>query len=201
MIHKGLENQIANSGLVRKGMSGIGTLNMYPGTMISCDAGSVSAKNAVIRRSILCAKDITVSNTLTLERATLEAGSDVKGDGKLSLGNVVVEDIGNYLEAKLSSKGKSQFNISGTVTATSDDIGAEGESAIKVALLDAEGSAYILLTEGMDVINAPKADAFWFVPRYTYYEEEQLVEGMGVYREGYGLYKTAKTIKYGSIIR
>ena len=195
------ENQIVNSGLVMKGMSGIGTLNMYPGTMISCDAGSVSGKNAVIRRSILCAKDITISNTVTLESATLEAGSDATGDGKLSLGSLILEDTENYLEAKVSSKGKSQLSISGTVTASPDYTGTEGESAIKVALLDAEGGAYVLLTEGMDVINAKKADAFWFVPKYTHYENEQLVEGMGEYRDGYGLYKAAKTIKYGSVGR
>lgn len=195
------ENQIVNSGLVRKGISSVGTLHMYPGTMISCDAGSISAKNAVIRGSILCAKDITISNTATLESATLEAGSDAVGDGKLILGSVIVEDTKNYLEAKLSNKGKSQLSISGTVTASPNYMGIEGESAIKVALLDAEGSAYVLLSEGMDVINSAKADAFWFVPKYTHYKNEQLVEGMGEYRPGYGLYKASKTIKYGSIGR
>ena len=107
----------------------------------------------------------------------------------------------NYLEAKLSNKGKSQLSISGTVTASPNYMGTEGESAIKVALLDAEGSAYVLLSEGMDVINSTKVDAFWFVPKYTHYENEQLVEGMGEYRPGYGLYKASKTIKYGSIGR
>lgn len=196
-----LENQIENSGLVTKGMSGIGNLNLYPGTMISCDAGSVSVKNAMIRGSILCAKDITVSQTVMLESAILEAGSETIGDGKLSLGNVVVEDTKNYLEAKVSNKGKSLLSISGTVTASPYYNGAEAESAITVALLLADGSAYVQLSEGMDVINAAKADVFWFVPKYTYDEAEQPVEGMGAYKTGYGFYKAAKTIKYGTIGR
>jgi len=156
------ENQIVNSGLVMKGMSGIGTLNMYPGTMISCDAGSVSAKNANVCGSVLYAKDITISQTVALESAKLIAGSEAIGDGKLKLGNIIVADDNNYLEAKLNEQNKTQISISGTVSAAPYYNGIEGASAIEVALLEADGSAYVTLTEGMDVINAAKAQAFWF---------------------------------------
>ena len=196
-----LENQIENSALITKGMSGIGTLNLYPGTKIYCDAGSVSAKNGTICGSILAAKDITISQKVTLESARLKAGSETVGDGKLSLGNVVVEDTKNYLQAKVSKAGKTQLSISGTVTASSYYNGADGESAIEVALLTKDGSAFMALTEGVDVINATKAEAFWFVPKYTRYEAGQLVEGMGWHNGAYCLYNTAKTMKYGSVGR
>ncbi len=192
-----LENQVVNSGLITKGMSGISTLNLYPGTVVSCDAGSVSAKNGTIRGSVLYAKDITISQEVLLESARLEAGSETVGDGKLSLGNVLVEDTNNYLEAKLSKTGKTQLSISGTVAAAPYYTGAEGASAIEVALLAKDGSVFVTLVEGLDVINAAKAEAFWFVPRYTSYESE----GMGWYDAAYCLYNTAKTIKYGSVGR
>lgn len=197
-----VENQVVASGLVEKGMSSIGTLNLYPGTIVSCEKGNVVAKYANIRGGILSAKNITVSQKALLESASLKAGRGDKADGKLNLANIVVEDRNNYLEAKLDKKGKTQMNISGTVSTSKYYTGAENEPAIIVALRTNDGSAYATLSENMIVMNAAKAAAFWFVPFYSYYDEntDTTINGMGILVDGCGLYNAGKVIKYGSIV-
>lgn len=195
-----VDNQIVATGLVEKGMSSIGTLNLYPGTIVSCEKGNVTAKNANICGGILYAKNITISQKAVLESASLKAGSKDKADGKLSLANIIVEDTDNYLEAKLDKKGKTQMSISGTVSASKYYNGAGNEPAITVALRTNDGSTYATLSENMIVMNAAKASDFWFVPFYSYYDAktDTMVNGMGILVDGFGLYKSGKVIKYGS---
>ena len=195
-----VDNQVVASGLVEKGMSNIGTLNMYPGAIVSCEKGNVTVKNANICGGILSAKNITISQKVVLESATLKAGSKDKADGKLSLANIIVEDTDNYLEAKLDKKGKTQMSISGTVSASKYYNGAGNEPAITVALRTNDDSDYAMLLKDMIVLNAAKAAAFWFVPFYTYYDAktDTMVNGMGILADGFGLYKSGKVIKYGS---
>lgn len=198
-----VDNQVVAMGLIEKGMSSIGTLNLYPGVTVSCEKGNVSAKNANIKGAVLAAKNLTISQKTVLESASLKAGSKDKADGKLSLANVIVEDRNNYLEAKPDKKGKTQMNISGTVSASKYYSGAEHEPAITVALRTNDDSTYATLAENMIVINAAKAEPFWFVPFYTYYDAktDTTVNGMGILVDGFGLYKSGKTIKYGSLAR
>ena len=195
-----VDNQVVASGLVEKGMSSIGTLNMYPGAIVFCEKGNVAAKNANIRGAILSAKNITISQKAVLESASLKAGSKDKADGKLSLANIIVEDTDNYLEAKLDKKGKTQMSISGTVSASKYYTGVGNEPAITVALRTNDGSTYAALSENMIVMNAAKASDFWFVPFYSYYDAktDTMVNGMGILVDGFGLYKSGKVIKYGS---
>ena len=195
-----VENQVVASSLVEKGMSSIGTLNMYPGVTVSCEKGNVVAKNANIRGAILSAKNITISQKTVLESATLKAGSNDKADGKLNLAAIIVEDTDNYLEAKLDKKGKTQMNISGIVSSSKYYTGSAEEPAITVALRTNDGSTYAALSEKLIVLNAAKAAAYWFVPFYTYYDAKNdiTVNGMGILIDGFGLYKSGKTIKYGT---
>ena len=53
----------------------------------------------------------------------------------------------------------------------------------------------------MIVMNAAKAAAVWFVPFYTYYDAktDTTIKGMGIFTDGFGLYKSGKVIKYGNV--
>ena len=75
------------------------------------------------------------------------------------------------------------------------------EPAITVALRKNDGSAYAVLSEDMIVMNAAKAAAVWFVPFYTYYDAktDTTIKGMGIFTDGFGLYKSGKVIKYGNV--
>ncbi|MBQ8279919.1 MAG: transglutaminase domain-containing protein [Roseburia sp.] len=189
-------SQVQSVLLVDNSMSGIGTLNIYPGAIVS--GGTVSVKNVRICGGYIFAKDITVSQTAYLDNAVMEAGSSALNDGKLKLKDIVVEEANNYLSAKLDKKGKTQLSISGTVTATADYTG-DGE-AITVGLYKNDYSGYVQLYNGMGFINAAKAEAFWFVPDYTVYDavNDEEIAGMGYAQTGYGLYKSGKEIRYGA---
>ena len=194
-------NQVESVGIVTKGVSGVGMLNVYPGATLVSDGGSVSVKNANVCGGTVMAKDITVSQIATLENAILMAGSQAAKDGKLKLKDIIVKDTYNYLSAEQDKNGKTQINISGTVSAGEYYMGISGESAIVVDLYYNNYSSHAKLSEGMTLINAAKADACWFVPAYTTYDEvaDEWIPGMGYEVPGYGLYNTKKEIVYGTL--
>ncbi len=198
--------QVESVGVVTKGMSGIGTLNVYPGAIVVSDSGTITVKNANICGGAVIAKDITVSQTAKLESAILMAGSEAANDGKLKLKDIVVTGIYNeeypcnYISAEQDKNGKSQIAISGTVKAADDYVGLAGEPVIVVDLYYNNYSTHAKLCEGMVLINATKADAEWFAPAYTTYDEEEgVIAGMGYEEDGYGLYNTKKEIVYGAL--
>jgi len=203
-----VENQVESTGYVTSGISGVGTLNVYPGAVLVSENGTISVKDAYIYGGTLNAKDITVSKTATLEGASLSAGSKAAKDGKLKLKDIVVTGVYNddsdynYLSAEQDAKGKSQITISGVVNASADYVNITGEAAIEVGLYYNNYSSLAKLCEDMSFINAAKADACWFVPAYTTYDEaaDEWIPGMGYEVPGYGLYNTKKEIVYGALV-
>ena len=202
-----VENQVESVGTIAKGVSSVGTLNVYPGAILTSDSGTVSVKNANICGGTVIAKDITISQTATLESASLIAGSQAASDGKLKLKDIVVagvyneDGMYNYLSAEQDKNGKSQITVSGKVSASLDYVGIAGEPAIVVDLYYNNYSSHAKLSVGMVLINAAKADADWFIPAYTTYdaEAEKWLDGMGYNVAGYGLYNTKKEIVYGAL--
>ena len=182
---------------VYNGISGVTTLNVHPGVTLESNNGVLTVKNLNVAGATVAAKNITVSLVTTLESAKLVAGSTAANDGKMSLKTIVVEDRENYLSAEQDKSGNTQVTITDTVTAAYN--GYVGESAIAVDLYYNNYASHAKVHEGMVLLNAQKAAASWFEPFYTVvdFDEDIYIAGMGYETEGYGTYKSGKTIRYG----
>ncbi len=197
------ENQVQSNISIPSGMTGIGTLKVYPGVVFVSNNGVVTAKNVDIYGATIAAKDITVSQTATLESANLRTGTKANNDGKLKLKDIVVEDNNNTFEAKQDKNGKSQITVSGTVKAGQNYSALAEEAAIRIALYYNNYSRYAQLYNGMVLLTAAKAESTWFGPFYTTYDSDEdcTVQGMGYKANGYGVYKQKKDILYGAVSR
>ena len=184
---------------VPEGISGVGTLTIDPGVTVESKEKDVSVKNLVIGKEAtldgngyeepsegesasLLAKNITVSNTATLASSYMRAGTRTVGDGKVTLNNVIVKDIFNTIEAKQNKNGKSQVQIKGTVSLANPTICPDW-SYITVGLYYNNSiTKYAPLTEGMVLLNAPKASTSLFWPNAAERDKETgtiISENMG----------------------
>lgn len=161
---------------VPKGITGVENLVVNPYVFLESWEAAISVKNLVNRGAVVYGKDLTVTGSTELQSAVLVAGTDVVGDGTLKLANVVLHDNNNELSAKQDKNGKSLLQINGTIN-TSEEFGEETptEEAIRVLIRYNNDRACAQLYNEMLLLTAPKADASWFVPFYTYTAPRQVV--------------------------
>ena len=232
-----LINQITNVGtvefdavtecvfLVANGISGVGELVIYPNVTVDTADKDIKVKKLTVvgesgetletetaKIAIAIAKNITVTDTLTIGSAYLRAGTSKSGDGKVTLTNVILKDNANVIEGKQDAKGGSQIQIKGTVV--SDGANAD-KPAVEIGLYYNNSiKEYVRLSEDMTMLTAPKVATSWFVPAYAKGEStkmgEKIVEELAETDENgnvsskpvstYGLYKSGNYIKYGRLI-
>ncbi|MCD8098177.1 MAG: DUF5722 domain-containing protein [Lachnospiraceae bacterium] len=186
--------------------SGVTNLNLYGGVELDVSGGALTATNLTMLKGeyvsggSLSAKNITCTGTVTLESATISAGTDTAGDGIVKLGTVVCRDYDNEIFAKQNSSGVSQLTITGQVSYgeeeaddstdteetesssedddTDDSTETAGEAAIKVGLYyNNSASQFAQLYDGMTLLTASKAYASWFEPYYTSYTTTSSEDG------------------------
>lgn len=237
-------NQITNIGMVKlntnnnskcvflvaNGISGVGELVINPNVTVDTVEKDINVKKLTAvgengengettKIAIAKAKNITVTDTLTIGSAYLRAGTSKSGDGKVTLNNVVLKDNVNVIEGKQDAKGGSQIQIKGTVasdgavaTSPAVEIGLYYNNSIK---------EYARLSEDMTMLTAPKAATSWFIPAYSSKDSirmgYEIVEQLATMWNGefekddqgnvihnpvrtYGLYKSGNYIKYGRLI-
>ena len=158
-------------------------------------------------RSHIEAKNITVSDTLTMASASMKAGTATVGDGKVTLTNVVFKDNHNSIEAKQDKNGKSQIQIKGTVSADGENVLIR-DAAVSISLYYNNSARYYAqLTEGMVLLTAPKAASSWFWPDYesmggmpaVVRSDENDPENTWV-EPTFKPYKSGNDIKYGRVL-
>ncbi len=160
--------QLANYS-VANGITGVGNLILKEGVTVE-SSRDVNVKNLTINgesfegvdlRGKLFAKNITVSDTLTMGSGYLRAGTSSMGDGKVTLNQVSVTNYQNTIEAKQARNGKNQIQITGTVNGA-------GPEAITIGLYYPNSiTRYAQLYDGMVLLQAPKAADSYFVPYYA----------------------------------
>ncbi|MGN0306597.1 MAG: hypothetical protein ACI4DN_00120, partial [Lachnospiraceae bacterium] len=216
---------------IQNGISGVGTLEIKPGVTLKT-AKEVSVSNLIMGeagdtdsgQSVLTAKNITINQTAQLANSYLKAGTDMTGDGKITLNHVVLGDQNNYLVGKQDKKGNSLIQVKGTVIGKISQEAASGQwadsvktsqAAITVGLMQHNSAeSFVQLREGMTLLTAPKAASSWFVPYYAKRDsqgeqlnmgEESLIQRR--YEDGTikteslcGTYKSANAVKYGSLL-
>lgn len=234
-------NQITNIGMVKlntnnnskcvflvaNGISGVGELVINPNVTVDTVEKDINVKKLTAvgvnggtpKIAIAIAKNITVTDTLTIGSAYLRAGTAKSGDGKVTLTNVILKDNANVIEGKQDAKGGSQIQIKGTVASAGADAGSP---AVEIGLYYNNSiKEYVRLSEDMTILTAPKVETSWFVPAYSTEDsirmgaeiEEQLAtmscgefekdaEGNVIHNpvRTYGLYKSGNNIKYGRLI-
>lgn len=227
-----LINQITNVGtvefdavtkcvfLVANGISGVGELVINPNVTVNTVEKDINVKKLTVvgqrsetpetetaKIAIAIAKNITVTDTLTIGSAYLRAGTSKNGDGKVTLTNVVLKDNANVIEGKQDAKGGSLIQIKGAVV--SDGANA-GRPAVEIGLYYNNSiKEYVRLSEDMTMLTAPKVATSWFVPAYDNDDSprmgeeivEELTTSNGLSQVStYGLYKSGNYIKYGRLI-
>ena len=235
-------NQITNIGMVKlntnnnsecvfliaNGISGVGELVINPNVTVDTVEKDINVKKLTAvgengetpKIAIAIAKNITVTDTLTIGSAYLRAGTSKSGDGNVTLNNVVLKDNANVIEGKQDAKGGSQIQIKGTVASAGADAGSP---AVEIGLYYNNSiKEYVRLSEDMTILTAPKVATSWFVPAYSTEDSirmgaeivEQLATmlwygGFEKDNQGnvihnpvrtYGLYKSGNYIKYGRLI-
>lgn len=206
---------------VAEGITGVGELELKPAVTVGSINKDVNVKKLTMGESVgvdisnpmrahIEAKNITVSDTLTMASSSMKAGTIAVGDGKVALTNVVFEDNHNNIEAKQDKNGKSQIQIKGTVNASGDNIIAQN-SAVTIGLYYNNSSRnFAQLTEGMVLLTAPKAASSWFYPDYDnmggvpmvrMYEKDEGGNTINEWEEpAFKLYKSGNDIKYGRVL-
>ncbi len=188
---------------MENGMSGVTSLILYPDTEINCGAGDISVKNLTLAgESRVSAKNLTVTGITTLDNSDINIGTDTIGDGKVKLANVVIAGNYNLIRAKQDKNGKSQLEITGTITCAENYMYDPDRSAICVGIrYNNSSEKYAKLYDGMTLLTAPKATSSWFGIEYSWTPGEnetgEPFEGMGEWTDGYDVYKSGKEIKYG----
>ena len=125
-------------------------------------------------RSRIEAKNITVSNTLTMASAELKAGTSAVGDGKITLTNIVFEDNHNLIEGKQDKNAKSQIQIKGTVSTAGENIITRDSAATIGLCINNSSRKYAQLYEGMVLLTAPKAAPSFFWPCYSWGDDANM---------------------------
>jgi hypothetical protein len=188
------ESEQAKTILVSGGISGVSSLLVDPGVTLKCTSGDISVTNLQADTSTIEAKNITSTGTATLTDAWIKAGTNTAGDGISKWNNLILASARNRLEAKQSKKGVSQLTINGTVTQTTGNDVEDTKALILVGIYNKDqASTYVPLSNGLVLATVLKASDSWFAP-YDTTEERQ---GMGELADGYGVYKSGHTIKYG----
>lgn len=220
---------------IENGITSVGTLEIAPGAEINCNKKEVAVTNLIIGESIgkngddyssnpntstLQAKNITVTGTATMASARLKAGTTIVGDGKVTLNNVVFEDMYNHIEGKQDRNGNSLIQIKGEVgkkklaeeEEAKDNVVASWPAVTIGLTLNNSGQRYAKLTGGMNLLTAPKAASSWFRPYYNETAKngramgpeitETQVDAKGQeYKQAlYGSYKSGNYIKYGKLM-
>ncbi len=222
---------------VSDGISGVGELILKPGAMAISDKKDINVKNLTMGESEepfpvveedekpfpvvdgmgyppnelqsgISAKNITVSNTLSMASSYMKAGLTTGNDGKVTLNNVILRDNHNTIEGKQDKNGKSQINIKGTVTAEGENI-IRDQSAITIGLYYNNSAwKYVSLSDDLILLTAPKAAASWFNPCYGWHDDNGTPEDysddsgetfMGYYTEDFDVYKSGNNIQYGRV--
>lgn len=177
---------------VAEGISGVGSMYIDPAVSVECKDKEVSVKNIYMGEpcdapentdnsdylhwgneywSNLTAKNITVSESLSMASAGIKAGTSKSGDGKVTLNNVYFRDFCNSIEGKQDAKGNSLIQIKGNVSA--DGNMCANDSAVTIGLYyNNTAQKYARLTDGMTLLTAPNAASSWFRPNYDWYDEE-----------------------------
>ena len=161
--------------------------------------GDVSLKNVSLTDSLLRGRNITVSTLTEMDNSQLCAVADNKeATGKLVLNKLTDKNQDrngiNLLAANGNKKGISQITIKGTVTGLAE---RSGENACFAIMLYQNRNAEnpLVLTEGMRLLTAAKADSSFFRPAFTDVDGT----GMGDSQEGFGCYKKGNYIYYGDL--
>lgn len=180
---------------IQNGISGITSLVTGKDTKV-VSQGDVSVKNLEIGYgSCLQAKNVTSTGVMTMAGGTVKAGTDKVGDGSCKLNQIIIREGDNVLEAKQDKNGNSMLVVNGTVEPEAAEIGESAPGVLFVGIhYNNNESRYAQLHNGMVLLTAPKAEASWFHPLYT----EENMPGMGVQQDGYHIYKSGKTVKYGT---
>lgn len=160
-------------------------------------SGNITIQNVQLQNAVLKGRNITISKKTEMKGSTISAAADDgTASGKLKLFSLYSlnkdQDQGNVLAAKQDAKGKSGLEITGKVFT-----GQTGEKDRFEVRLYQTGDHNVLadFQEKMVLLTAPSADGNLFVPAYSASEDP----GMGSWQEGYGVYKSGKTILYGEI--
>lgn len=176
---------------VSGGISGVAELVLNTAEL-QLGSADLSVTNLELHDSVISGRNLTVTGMTTLNGGTMTAGTDTIGTGTLKLTNITVQSSGNLLQAKQNKSGVSLLTVGGTVTAEPGD--EEELEPIRIGIFyNNTMSGYAQLHEGMTLLTATKAEASWFEPYYT----SGVLSGMGDKQDGWGLYKSGRTVKYG----
>ena len=160
--------------VVTKGISGVQNLVLQPYTFLGAYEGDISVKDVYADRADMYAKNITVSGTIEMSDTGLSAGTEKIGDGAIKLKDVVLNGkCGIY--GKQDKNGKSLIQITGKVS-TGVEYEGETEGLLQVGLFYNNDSGWVPLSNKLVLLTAPKADASWFIPNYSWEEYEQAVD-------------------------
>lgn len=172
---------------IDKDVTGITNLNITgneTGKIEVCVKGAVSVINTSINNATLKAANTTVSKVAFVENAVIYAGTSDSSDGRIKLGDIVVNGGQNVIDGKQSKTGSSQIEITGSVS-KGEECGDDGE--IKVGLRYNSNNHYVILCDGLLLATAPKCSTGWF----------KLHDDMSPEMAGSGIYKSGKYIRYG----
>ena len=160
--------------VVTKGISGVQNLILQPYTFLGAYEGDISVKDVYADRADMYAKNITVSGTIEMSDTGLSAGTEKIGDGAIKLKDVVLNGkCGIY--GKQDKNGKSLIQITGNVS-TGAEYEGDTEGLLQVGLFYNNDSGWVPLSNKLVLLTAPKADASWFIPNYSWEEYEQAVD-------------------------
>ena len=172
---------------IDKDVTGVTNLNITgneTGKIEVCVKDAVSVINTSINNATLKAANTTVSKVASVENAVIYAGTSDSSDGRIKLGDIVVNGGQNVIDGKQSKTGSSQIEITGSVS-KGEACGDDGE--IKVGLRYNSNNHYVILCDGLLLATAPKCSTGWF----------KLHDDMSPEMAGSGIYKSGKYIRYG----
>lgn len=175
---------------IPNGISGVNSFMITPDVRVDCAKTDFAVKDLMMGNpdydesgnwtrnensdevSGLSARNITVSGLLTMASSWMHAGTSAVGDGKVTLTNVIFRDNHNSIEGKQDKNGNSLIQIKGTVGTDNEDMRI-CDSAVTIGLFYNNSSQnYVRVSEGMNLLTAPKAASSWFRPNYGWYDEE-----------------------------
>ena len=160
--------------IVTKGITGVQNLILQPYIFVGAYEGDISVKDVNADRADMYAKNITVSGTIEMSDTGLSAGTETIGDGAIKLKDVVLNSkCGIY--GKQDKNGKSLIQITGNVSSGAEYEG-DTEGLLQVGLFYNNDSGWVPLSNELVLLTAPKADASWFTPNYSWEEYEQAVD-------------------------
>ena len=156
--------------------------------------GNATLKNPTIAGGSVFANNITTQGTATLsnDAALIAVLNKNKGQGRITMQNLVIGENGCSLYGKQDANGNSMMNITGTVT-RKEGLANPDAAMVRVGMLynncDFNSERYVSLMDGIKLLTAAKIaqEAIsYFVPL----SETQVGKGDGhVLTDGYTTYK------------